>query len=226
MALVKYTAIVDHLSGRVNDRVFSVRSGVYYSKANNPNPANPNTARQQLIRSNISSLSAAWRSLPTVNQSLWSEHAKMTAAHMMGYTSFMRLNMALRCADHPDLGCVYTPPKFPATPQYPMGFCVFIMSDVLTCITWNHPLLTSNYITGYFRLHRAFCDDFPCYGDCLTVGYRPSKRFIATVRSDVGQILFTHSWPAGTQFFHTLRSLDTWGRQSPFTHEIRVGMSL
>jgi len=225
MAKVSLTAFIAGIHGRLGDFVFVQRGTQQIKMVHNPHPRNPKTYRQIQSRAFLSQLSSAWESLSPIQQRLWQEHAKMQSSQLTGQTSFIRLNMSLLCASHSDLGCVYTPPKFPATPRFPTGFCVFIMSDSVNCISWTGPFLTTNFITAYHRLHRSFCSKFPYFGDCTTVGYRPSNRFITTVRSDVGHILHTHGWPAGARLFYKLRSLDTWGRQAPFTHEIRVCMS-
>ena len=225
MAKVSLTAFIAGVHGRLGDFVFQTRGTQQIKMAHNPNPADPKTFRQLQNRSFMGALSTAWNSLSPVQQSLWNENGRLNSKTHTGRGAFIRLNLNLLCASHSDLGCVYTPPKFPATPRFPTGFCVFIMSDSVNCVSWTGPFLTTNYITAHFRLHRSFCLNFPCYGDCNTVGYRPSKRFISTVRSDVGHILHTHGWPPGTRLFYKLHSLDTWGRQAPYTHEVRVCLS-
>lgn len=225
MAKVSLTAFVAGIHGRLGDFVFVQRGTQQIKMAYNPSPRNPATPRMIQVKTFFSGLVSAWSDLSPIQQSLWHANAKMQNVVSSGRTSFLRSNMSLLCASHADLVCVYTPPKFPATPRFPTGFCVFIMSESVNCISWTGPFLTTNYIAAYHRLHRGFCLNFPCFGDCTTVGYRPRNRFISTVRSDVGHMLHTHGWPAGTRLFYKLRSLDTWGRQAPYTHEIRVCMS-
>jgi hypothetical protein len=225
MAKVSFTAITGLITGRVGDRVFSFQQRTAYSKSHNANPTQPNTSRQQKVRTDFSNLLKAWSDLTPPQKELWQQFATSQIKPMSAHNAFAKLNLALLCACHSDLGCVYTPPHTPSTPRYPLGFSVYPTSNSVNCITWLKPLLNSNYITAYFRLHKSFCINFPCYGFCPTVGYRPSKRFILTVRSDAGQILHSHNWPTGTQLYYKLRSLDTWGRESPFTHEIRVCLS-
>lgn len=170
----------------------------------------------------MSDLSKHWVDLTSVQKGLWDNFASMWPTPLSGQTAFCMLNLNLLAASHGDLGCIYTPPPFPSTPKFPLGFCVFAVSLTVVCISWTRPHTATDYITCYFRLHDSFCVNNPCYGLCPTAGYRPSPRFIGTVRSDVTEIVHNHSWPGGAQLYYKIRSIDKYGRQSPFSHEIRL----
>lgn len=221
MAIVKFTAFVADVRGRLGDYVWSFCRGTHYKKAYNATPTNPSTYRRQQVRTFFKNLADYWYNLTDVQQDLWQNYASIHPKILRGYDAFIMLNLHLLTASHVDLVCIYTPPKFPSTPKFPMGFSVFPMSSTVNCISWSRPLTSCDYITCYFRLHASFCNIFSTYGLCPTVGYRPSQRFVGTVRSDVGFILHEHTWPAGARLFYKIRSIDTSGRRSPFSHAIR-----
>jgi hypothetical protein len=225
MAKVYFSAPISSMSGKLGDQIYYQSKGVNLVRTNQPNPAYPNSPDQQRIKQNLIDLAKAWSTLTPVQQSLWKGYAALLGSRFSGNTAFARLNAALLGASHADLGCIYSPPSTPSTPKHSVGFCVFLVNDTLNCISWSSPLLTTLYTTAKFRLHSSFCKQFPCYGDCLTIGYRPSWRFVETVRSDAGEILHSHSWPAGTQMFFRINTIDPFGRKSPFTHQISVGLS-
>jgi hypothetical protein len=225
MAKVQFSAIVNHVSGRLGDWVYSFQKGTAYIRAYSANPGYPNSQRQQQIKSIFSGLSSAWSSLSLTQKKLWNDFANSYGATLKGQTAFQRLNCHLLMASHSDLVTIFTPPKTPATPAFQTGFCAFIMSDSVTCISWVSPESASLYVMGHYRVHSSFCNNFPCYGFCPTVGYRMSQRFVGTVRSDALQLLHTHDWPAGTRLYYNIRSIDKFGRRSPVSHEIVVTQS-
>jgi len=222
MATVKFTAFIADVRGRLGDWVWSFNRGTHYKKAYNPKPTQPNTYRQLQCRGYFKDLINYWENLTDVQKSLWNGYGSMHNRILTAQTAYLMLNLNLLSASHADLGCIYTPPPFPATPKYPKGFCVYPISSTANCINWTDPLNTKDYITCYFRLHRMFCADFPDYGLCTTTGYRPYWHFVETVRSDIGLVVHTHDWPTGAYLYYKLASIDKYGRQSPRTHEVRI----
>ena len=220
MAKVYYTALCDRISGRLGDVVHSIIRGIRYVKVHNPNPNNPNTARQQKVRGHFGDLSEYWYDLPAKARGLWNSYATMAGAAATGRNSFIGQNTRLLAADHPALGCVFYPPPTPSSPSHLTGFSVCPVSPTSNCITWQFPSNVSDYVQCSFRLHSSFCLANPCYGDCNTVGYRPTPRFIETVLSNVGEIVQTHDWPGGARLYFKVRTLDSHGRVSPYSHEI------
>lgn len=146
----------------------------------------------------------------------------MSGIHGFGFHAYRKLNLNLLNASHADLTCIDHPPLTPATPHHVIDFTATSEDGPQTRLGWTKPLDANTYVTGHFRLHKGFCNKFPCFGDCMSVGYRPSWRFIETVRSDEGEILHTHDWPEGARLFYRLNTIDKWGRKSPFTHSILI----
>lgn len=218
MAKIQLSAIANKITGRVGDFVYYVRNGVQCVRSIAVNPSNPQTARQQLIRGIISDLSSSWVSLNETQQRLWGEFASMTKDLRSGQGAFHRHNYRLRMSDHQALGCIYSPPTVPATPEFPLGFCVTPIDGTHFCFTWTSPINVCLFITGNYKLPSGICCQFPTYGDCPDPGYSPGDRFIKTERSDQGYLVMTHTWPSGLALKFKVKSIDHWGRISPWSH--------
>ena len=74
MALIKLTAIVDNISGKLNGTVFAKKKGGQYMRSKSK-PTNPRTAQQMAVRGAFGAISAAWRSLPEAARNAWNEIA-------------------------------------------------------------------------------------------------------------------------------------------------------
>lgn len=70
MALIKLTAIVDAISGKLNGTVFSRNKGGAYVRSRGV-AVNPQTTAQSAVRSIFGSLSQAWRDLTDVQRNAW-----------------------------------------------------------------------------------------------------------------------------------------------------------
>jgi len=222
MAKVGLTSLTAFIKGRVGNLVYYTRGADTFVKEYQPVVNQPDTPRQIQCRQWMSDLSSHWHDLSDAQQDLWHSYASMHPKKIYGSTAFRMLNLHLLCACHADLGCIYYPPATPGTPKSIFGFSVMAMSPTSNCISWSAPDNANDYVTAHFRLNAWFCCVFPAYGLCPTDGYRPHFRFIETVRSDVSQIVQTHSWPGGARLYFKVRSIDKSGRQSPYSHTIRI----
>lgn len=70
MALIKLTAIVDAISGKLNGTVFSRNKGGAYVRSRGV-AINPSTAAQSLVRALFASISQAWRDLTDEQRQAW-----------------------------------------------------------------------------------------------------------------------------------------------------------
>ena len=220
MARFFFSALVNRVSGKLGDVVYSFYRGTTFAKSAPISFKDPQTFRQLQIRANLSALSKLWQTLPPGTTDLWNSFAAKRKGAATGFNKFVSLNGNILNASHSDLAYRPGPPPTPGTPAHVRGVCVFAMSSTQTCISWNKPDTNILYVTGHFRLHRGFCNLHPSYGCCIADGYRPSFRFIETVRSDTGHMIFDHTWPSGSRLWFRFNSLDKFGRKSPFTHEI------
>lgn len=222
MAKVYYSGLVNYIKGRLGDFIYSKHLSTPYIKYQPPSQYNPNSARQQQIKANFGYFSDLWDSLSDSYRNLWSVYAAHLRHRISGMNSFISLNSALLNASHVDLTFNYLPPPTPETPAFVRGFCAYNVSDSRFYFSWLSPLLSCVYVTSQFRFHYNFCRNFPSYGLCSTVGYRPSWRFIGTCCSSYGSFLFPHDFPSGAELFFRSHSIELYGRKSPHTGAIPI----
>ena len=70
MALIKLTAVVDNISGKLNGSVFARNKGGHYIRSKS-NPTNPQTIRQNMVRSLLAGVSTDWRELTHGQREAW-----------------------------------------------------------------------------------------------------------------------------------------------------------
>jgi len=220
MAIVQFTCLINRIKGRIGTDVFSFHRGTTFIKGYPTSVNYPNSSRQQQIKTNLASITPLWYDLPADIKYLWNSYATKHKGAASGYNHFTSLNANILNASHSDLIYRPAPPPRPGTPAHVRGVCVFAMSSIQTCISWNKPDTNILYVTAHYRLHRGFCAVHPSYGCCVADGYRPSLRYIDTIRSDVNHIVFNHTWPTNTRLWFNLNSIDKFGRKSPNTHQI------
>ena len=220
MAKVQYSCLVNRILGLLGSSIYQRYKGTDYIRTSPNVWTNPNSYRQQQIRGNFKQMQQAWDSVPLSHQELWHGFASKKGCHYFGHQAYVSLNCNLLNASHADLTCISHPPLRPGTPKHVQGFCAFSMSKFYSCFSWTKPDSSILYVTGQYRLHRGFCSVNPCFGLCPTVGYRPSFRFIKTVRSDISNMTLFHDYPINTRLYFKLNSLDKFGRKSPVSHVI------
>lgn len=220
MAIIQYSALVNRILGLLGNTIYQTFKGTDYIRTSPCVWTHPNTYRRLQIKSNLTQMTQAWYSVPPACQELWQSFASMKGCHYFGQQAYISLNCNLLNASHANLTCISHPPLRPGTPEHVQGFCVFVMSATATCISWTKPDSSILYVTGHYRLHRGFCSSHPTWQLCTTTGYRPSFRFVKTVRSDLKVMVHSHSYPSTTRLFYRLNSLDKFGRKSPISHVI------
>ena len=75
MALIKLTAIVDNISGKLNGSVFANNKGGHYVRSKSK-PTNPQTSEQSLRRSIFASIASSWRELSQGQRNAWEQAAQ------------------------------------------------------------------------------------------------------------------------------------------------------
>jgi len=211
MAKVVFSALVSDIRGRLGDDIYSYQRGVHYIRKYVPKSYDPNTPRQQFTKSNFSYLTFVWNYFTQFDKMLWRRYASVTGNCKTGITAFRKINLTLLAADHADLTIRTFPPQTPSTPTAPYGFQVSHTSSTTNVISWQHPQNDSNWVQLFYNLIWNYSDHF-----------NQHWMFLKTVRSDVGQIVHTHEYPEGTVMYYKTRSIDSWGRTTPYTHSIEV----
>lgn len=74
MALIKLTAFMDNISGKVNGSVFAKNRGGNYVRSKSK-PVNPRTNAQMAVRALFGAIASAWRSLTENQRNSWNESA-------------------------------------------------------------------------------------------------------------------------------------------------------
>lgn len=122
MALIKLTAIVDNISGKLNGTVFAKNKGGNYMRSKSK-PSNPKTAAQMAVRAQFGTISAAWKNLTEGARSAWRESASNfpyinrlgDSKILSGFALHQKLNTNLDLIGEDML-------TFPPEPQSPVNF--------------------------------------------------------------------------------------------------------
>ncbi len=102
MALVKFTAIVADMRGKLNGSVFSKNTYGAYIRTK-VTPVNPQTVAQQISRNFMTTVAQAWRGITQLQRDLWNQSAvNFTRTNIFGdnvqltgFNLYMRLNKNL-----------------------------------------------------------------------------------------------------------------------------------
>lgn len=70
MALIKLTAIVDNISGKLNGTVFSRNKGGHYMRSKSM-PSNPKTSFQNAVRARFGAIAQLWGALTEAQRDAW-----------------------------------------------------------------------------------------------------------------------------------------------------------
>jgi hypothetical protein len=211
MAEVVLSIFASSMHGRLGDNVFFRRGSNTYMRAHIPHPNQPWSASQQWSYGNFAYLSLAWCYVSDVNRQLWSSIASKAGTGHSAQGEYMKKNLVLLAANHPDLVVVAAPPAVPSTPEFPTGVIVSPIDSTSNEISWAAPFTADDYGQAWFKLDANYSST-------------PDRRWrlCATVRSDVGSIIHDHGYTAGVRMRYRLRMLDKSGRVSPYTHAIAV----
>lgn len=122
MALIKLTAIVDNISGKLNGTVFAKNKGGNYMRSKSK-PSNPKTAAQMAVRAQFGAISSAWKNLTESARSAWRESASNfpyinrlgDSKILSGFALHQKLNTNLDLIGESML-------TFPPEPKTPVNF--------------------------------------------------------------------------------------------------------
>lgn len=122
MALIKLTAIVDNISGKLNGTVFAKNKGGNYMRSKSK-PTNPKSSAQMAVRAQFGAISSAWKSLSEGARSAWRESASNfpyisrlgDSKVLSGFALHQKLNNNLVLIGEDPL-------TFPPEPYSPAGF--------------------------------------------------------------------------------------------------------
>lgn len=108
MALIKLTAIVDNISGKLNGTVFSRNKGGHYMRSKSM-PSNPRTSFQGAVRARFGAIAQLWGSLTEAQRDAWRAMASEFPYRnrlgdtkiLSGFALHQKLNTNLAIIDQP-----------------------------------------------------------------------------------------------------------------------------
>lgn len=211
MAKVFYSALINCLRGRLNNAVYSAYRGIEYVRSYCATPYNPNTARQQYVRNSYKALVGIYVSLSDSQKTMWNLYAAQLQTPNTGISAFLHLNQPLICANHADLTHSLLPPLFPSTPKSVWGLTVSSINSVSNLVYWDFPCVSFLYVSIYYRLPKTYTAFPGAY-----------NRFAGTSRADSQCFTHSHTISSATIMKYHAFSLDSHGRKSPVTHEVKL----
>lgn len=211
MATWTPSAFIGDIRGLVGDQVFSFQKGTHYIKRHNANPYDPQTAAQQAVRGNLSNISAWWYTLGDTEQRMWEKFASMKKAHLSGYNAFVGVNMSLYNSGIPSPPRRDHPPLTPATPGAVGDFSAYVINPTTNALVWTRPDDATLYVQTW-----------KCYDWNYYSGYNQRWKLQAATLSTALGYVHVHDTPIGARIWYHLRSIDLWGRRSPYTHTIKL----
>jgi hypothetical protein len=209
MAKIVLSALLTDISGKSGGTVFSKNKGGAYLK-NRVVPSNPQTAKQISVRSRISALSQAWKSLTSEQQSAWQAATPSfqyvnNVGQLRSYTAqalFMALNSSIRAAN-PSASLLTSPPAPAAiTNVVPSGLTALVDTGLLDefAVTFaptvpaGHAVLvqaTRGLSPGITRPSQSFFRQIGVVAAATTTPYNGQAAYLAEFGSpSIGQKVF------------------------------------
>lgn len=116
MALIKLTAVVDAISGKLNGTVFAKNKGGAYMRSRGL-VSNPNTQFQTAVRSIFANIAQAWRELTSAQRSAWNsavsdypyQNRLGDTKTLSGFALHQKLNLNLAAIDEGQLSAPVAP---------------------------------------------------------------------------------------------------------------------
>lgn len=208
MAKIYYSGLVNRIAGRVSHSVLSFWKGIGVIKRHNAGPHQPRTEKQQAIRGMLSTLAGEFYVLGTAEKELWDSWVAMTDQPMSGINAYIKFNMILQKYT-PGVSRMDSPPATPDTPEHPEGFSVTAIINEDFCVEWTAPT-SADFV--------MISDIWAMPGlDAVT---HPRWTFGASAGADALELTVATTYPVGTVCKFRVRTLDSSGRVSPWSHTL------
>jgi len=160
----------------------------------------------QNSRGILNDLSGLWYSLPETNKKLWESYASMLKKPMTGLNAFNSLNIPLTRYLGNDYQ-IMSPPSTPSTPSFPQLSFVCARSGNSFRISWLLPFLASSFIICQYSC-------MPGLNDSSTKNWQHGF----FVESSTYFFDISIPFPSDSVVNFRIRSMDLFGRLSPWTH--------
>jgi len=205
MAKITYSALVSTMRGRLHGDVGSAWRGQNYLRVHNPSPRQPKTEKQQEVRGIMSSLAGEWYEINSAEKELWNKYASLLPARMTGLNAYIHLNANLW--RYLGVGSkIGAPPPTPWRPGAVMGICCASVDTTTNQCIWTTPTETCILVILDFS-PLAGLDD------------RAHARWSYATSASASALLaeHTHAYPEETIVSYQLRSMDEYGRTTPYS---------
>lgn len=206
MAKIFYSSLVNRIAGKLSGSILSTTKGIHYLKRHNPRPTDHRTEKQANIRQQISDLSGEWYNLTDTQKKLWTSYASMLPRPLSGINAYVSTNQRLIYY----LGNSYkrsTPPPTPSTPKHPQGLTVQPHGTSDFCVFWTNPTDVSTFVVANYR---------PVFGIERTTSQQ--WRFGVVAATNLLSALIETDYVVGTIVKFKVRTIDLFGRASPWMH--------
>lgn len=208
MAKIYFSGMVNAISGMISNSIFTRWKGINIVKRHNAGPKQPRTSKQQGIRGMLSTLAGEFYALTDAQKELWNSWVAMVKMPMSGINAYIRFNQRLEYYT-PGTARKTSPPSTPDTPEHPQGFSVTAIINEDFCVEWTAP-------TGAAVVMIA---DYWAMPGLDAVTY-PRWTFGASAGSDALELTVPTSYPVGTVVKFRVRTMDSDGRVSPWSHTL------
>jgi hypothetical protein len=228
MASVKLGSIVSDIRGSIGGVVYSRNGGGAYAKARTC-PTNPNSTRQQFVRSIMSSMHPAWLALLATVRIGWATYAKNVSIpnrlgdqiNVSGYNMYCRTRAICEL-----LGIsmpAVAPPTFSLAEQDPtIAVVANGVTDMLS-ITFDALLGWANEVGGYLLVYQGIPQNGTINSYDGPFTYAGAVPGAASPPSSPAEIASVYNMTAGQKCFCQFRILRADGRLStPFRSEVVV----
>ncbi|MCK4624312.1 MAG: hypothetical protein KAV00_03305 [Phycisphaerae bacterium] len=205
MPKVIFTGLVEKISGKMSGSTLKgVKSGSLLRRRQTTRQ--PRSAKQQETRGLYNAYAGKWYALSDTQKATWNKYASLLPGAMSGFNAYLQLNIHIRKANHAGLTEISTPPPVPSTPEALSGLDAVPASGQVT-VTWSAPSDAATWVQVYFAPEVGF-------------SFKDKEKWsmVETVRADVGQVIHTHDYPTTTPMLYRARSIDAFGRISPYSH--------
>lgn len=211
MARVYYGSTIRRIMGRLGSHIYSACGPFEYIKMYNHLPYNPDTPRQQLVRDSFKALSDDYVVLDPAKRALWHHSASLIYGHGDGRALFLTHNMRLLLSKNPNLVQIDSPPPNPSGIPQVSNFNV-APESAQNRITWAYSFPPESlYCQIFFRHHQPNLLNIHVY-----------YALIDTVPVSELSLVHVHGFPAGTVLHYHARLIDTIGKITPYTQQIKI----
>lgn len=205
------SGMVADIRGKLGSDIYSFQRGVHYIKRHNPNPNQPDSAKQQACRSYFADLSGAFFHLPDTYKQMWWKLASLRGQGNTALSEFLRVNLFIYASGIAGLSRVDHPALEVATPGHPEEIQVIATDSTQNVLSWSAPSGAGVFVQAWHQYDWNYFS-----------GYNQQWILLAADTASSLQIVHNHDTPSGDRIWYKLRTFDAEARRTPFSGVIKV----